>query len=358
MRKKIMIFLLATMTAILFSIMTPVTANPSSNYRTLSISSDPPGDLWMVSGNGEKVNITAGNRAQIRTMAGNHIRVRTNESCQICVNECDNNPVGPILNQTRATNRYMNITMNCTCEMNATMFRNYTNQQLEGLGNVSTFRWAWYDEAQFRWQYAEQNWVEKTSSGATVFCNTTHFSIWTILAPENNPTPGNPFDAPNGTGFALQAGNMYQLRTQSGFAIQIKLNAGAEMTINEYENSPQAMNRERHRIRTQTMALELNDSSVQFQANLSYQFTEQKQNQYGVQNKNKLKFMFFNETTDKWEEARHQWLEGETLYCNTTHFSLWTIAEEESSDSIPGFTIVPLFLAIIPVIIIRIKRRS
>ncbi|MHA2246698.1 MAG: hypothetical protein ACXADY_17275, partial [Candidatus Hodarchaeales archaeon] len=206
-----------------------------------------------------------------------------------------------------------------------------------------------------------QNWVEITSDGASVLCNTKHFSIWTILAAENpdsNPTPGIPFNCQNGTGFAVQAGNRYQIQTQSGFSLQLKLNQSSEVTVTEFENSPQTM-KQKHQIRTKTINVEMNNSA-QVQANFSYTFTNQIQNQLGVKNMEKLKFMFYNESSETWEAPKHQWLEGNTLYCNTTHFSLWTIAEEDEDvdeSSIPGFTIFPLILAF-AVLLMKSKKRK
>lgn len=366
MKKKPMILFLLTFFVILTSMMKVIGGTDSLEDTMLSSSKDPPVEPWLTSGKGEKVNVSAGDHAQIRTMSKNHIRLRVNECVQLCINESDENPVGPLLNRTRAVNRFMHITMNGTCALNATMYRNYTNQELEGLGNVSTFRWAWFNETKFQWEYTHHNWVEKSSEGAAVYCNTTHFSVWTILAPESevqkNPTPGTPFNSQNGTGFAVQAGNMYQIRTQSGFALELKFNQSAEVKITEYEKSPQQMTQSRHQIRTQTMAIELNTSKVQIQANFSFTFTNQIKNQLGIQNMEKLKFMFYNESSEKWEAPKYQWLEGETLHCNTTHFSLWTIAEEETSDSttdsIAGFSIITLFLGVIPVLLLRLKRRS
>ncbi len=324
--------------------------------------SDPPTEPWISAGNGERINITAGNRSQIRTQEGNQIQLRVNECIQLCINESEINPVGPLLNRTRAVNTYMHIYLNGTAMMNATMFRNYTNQELIGLGNVSTFRWAWFNAVENQWQYAVHNWVEITPNGAAVFCNTTHFSVWTILAeadePLNkNPTPGTPFNAQNGSAFAVQGGNNYQIKTQFGFSIQMKLNKGANVTITEYETPIHQMTRARHQIRTQTMSIELNDSSIQVQANFSFTFTNQIKNQLGVKNMNKLKFMFYNESSDEWEAPKHQWIEGDTLNCNTTHFSIWTVAEEEDVEATFGFEIVPFFLALLPLFLIRSKRK-
>lgn len=342
-----------------------------------AITADPPDKPWLTAGNGEKINITAGNRTQIRTTAGNHIQIQTKQNTRLQINESETNPAGQLPNQTQAVNCFMHIELNGTVAMNATMFRNYTNAELSELGNVSTFRWAFYNTSTFRWQYAHRNWVELTTDGASVYCNTTHFSIWTILMPsieespdaDGNPTPGTPFNAKNGTGFAVKAGNMYQIQTQSGFMIQMKLNQSSEMTITEYKNALHAMNQEHHQIRTQVMALEIN-SSAQIQANLSYTFTNQVRTQLGIQNKEKLKFMFYNESSNSWEAPKSQWLDNETLYCNTTHFSLWTIAEEvtevsgttedtgkTTTSSTPGFVFLSLAGILIPLLLLKFKKR-
>lgn len=173
--------------------------------------------------------------------------------------------------------------------------------------------------------------------------------------PPNNPTPGTPFEAQNESAFTVMAENKYQIKTQSGFNVQLRLNLSANITITEFNQSKYAMTQNQYQVRTKTMAIEVNDSSIQIQANLSYTFTNQKQNQFGIKNIEKLQFMFYNETSSAWEAPKNQWLEEETLYCNTTHFSLWTIAEDESSNGgIPGFTFLGLTsLIIVSAIVIR-----
>ncbi len=335
----------------------PVTASTNPDSFLVLSTEDPQPPEWQTVGNGEKLNLTARNRYQIRTQSGNQLRIQVNDCVQLRINESDENPAGILPNRTRAINKYMHLTMNQTCLMNATMFRNFTSQQLLQLGNASTFQWAYYNEYSYQWEYAYENWVEYRPDGATVYCNTTHFSVWVILAPGvGNPTPGVPFTPENGTGFAVQAGNLYKIQTQSGFTIQVQLQEAAQINITEYDDSPKVMNQNRMRIRTKTMAVELN-TSVQLQANFSYTFTNQIKNQLGVKNMEKLRFMFFNETLEEWQAPKHQWIEGETLYCNTTHFSLWTIAEDEGDTSIPGFEFFSILLAIVPVVVIKSRRK-
>ena len=345
---------------ILSSISQGVAANKYANKKA-SVEVDPPTDGWMNVENGTRVNITAGNRTQLRTQSGTQIQLRTQDNVFLRLNETNKNPAGPLPNQTRNVIRFMNVELNGTTAMNATMFRNFTNVELNGLGNVSTFRWAYYNEESFEWQYAYENWIEHRPDGAAVLCNTTHFSTWVIIAaveeapPIDKPNPGSPYSSTNGTSFALQNGSRYQVHTQSGFSLQLQLNKSAEVTVTEYEDSPKVMNRERHRIRTQTMRIELN-TSAGINATFAYEFTNQIRNQLGVKNLEKLKFMFFNETSNEWEAPQNQWIVGDTLYCNTTHFSLWTVAEEENASSTPSFTLLPLLGTLAAIIAIR-KRR-
>jgi hypothetical protein len=319
---------------------------------------EPPLLPWTNVENGSRVNISAGFRHQLRIQNGTLIRLHVNESVQLQLNVCDQNSAGPLPNKTRAMHRYMHIELNHTIAMNATMFCNYTFAEI-GDGNVSTYRWAFFNTETYQWEYAFQNWIEHTPTGATVYCNTTHFSLWTILASEetanSNPVPGTPFNSQNGTAFSLQAGNQYQIKTQHGFSLQLQMNKSVAVTITEYETSPKVMTQARHQIKTQTMAIELNESA-EINAQFSYTFTNQIRNQLGIKNMEKLKFMFFNESINTWETPKNQWIQGDTLFCNTTHFSLWTIAEEESVSATPGFTIIPLLFALVPIFIL--KRRK
>jgi hypothetical protein len=317
---------------------------------------NPPVDPWTNVLNGTRVNIAAGNRTHLRFHNGTQIQLQVNESVQLQINETKTNPTGDVIpSQMHVVRRYLHIELNGTVSMNATMFHNYTNAELSELGNVSTFRWAWYNEETHEWQYAEENWVEITPEGATVFCNTDHFSIWTIFVaetPVRNPSPGTPFNPDNGTGFMVMENSQYQIKTQSGFSLQLQLNKTGEVTVSEFEESPKNMNRQRHQIRTQVMNITTNVSAG-INATFSYQFNNQSQ----YENLEQLKFMFYNETSGAWEAPKNQWLEGDTLYCNTTHFSLWTVAEEEvDASATPGFTIVPLLAVFLTLVAPRRKK--
>jgi hypothetical protein len=315
-------------------------------------------DPWQNVTDGQRVNITAGQRHQFRTQAGNLIRLQVNASVQLRLNESEDNPAGPLLNGTRAVNRYMHLELNCSCEMNATLMRNFTHAELGLLqGDVSQFRWAFYNETSAQWQYAFNNWVQMTNKGATVGCDTDHFSIWTILAPaQGNPNPGTPFDAPNGTAFALQNGSTYQIRTQNGYQIQVQIGKDVELNITEH-GTYQYQNRiqNRYRLQTQFMTIHMNESAP-LNATLSREFTQGELN--NIQNRSRLRFMFYNESSGAWEAPQYQWLEGNTLYCNTTHFSTWTILEDVGVVATPGFELLSVFLALIPVVVLVFLKRK
>ncbi len=363
MKKKLSIPITLIFGVLLLSFVSQAASADTYVVKQAIATADPPTDGWQNVENGVRVNISAGNRTRLRTQNGTQIRLRTQENVSLHLTETDDNPEGPLPNKTRNVIRFMNVELNGTTAMNATMFHNFTHVELTGLGNYSTFRWAYYNEESFEWQYAYENWVEERPDGAAVFCNTTHFSTWVILAPQvvdappvDKPNPENAYNSKNGTAFALQGGNRYQIRTQSGFSLQIQLNKSAEVTVTEYEESPQLMNRERHRIRTQTMSVELN-CSAGINATFAYEFSHENRTQMGIKNMEKLKFMFYNETSNEWEAPKNQWIEGDTLYCNTTHFSLWTIAEEEvDSSSTPSFTLLPLLGTLATIIIIRRRK--
>ncbi|MFX0171370.1 MAG: Heimdall-CTERM domain-containing surface protein, partial [Candidatus Hodarchaeota archaeon] len=78
----------------------------------------------------------------------------------------------------------------------------------------------------------------------------------------------------------------------------------------------------------------------------------------GVKNMEKLKFMYYDEATDEWTAPKYQWFEGDTLYCNTTHFSLWTISEDVSNNSTPGFEVFPVLLTLVLSIPILYKKKK
>jgi len=363
MNKKYSLPLLLFVGLLLLTTFNQGVATGQNKHQKIVAETTPPVDPWTNMDNGTRLNIDAGNRTQLRTLNGTQLRLQVNESVQLRLNESKANPAGELPSETRAVNRFLHIELNGTVAMNATMFHNYTNAELSELGNVSTFRWAWYSEENHQWEYADPNWVEHTAEGATVYCNTTHFSIWTILAsvdlteePVRNPTPGTPFNPDNGTGFMVMANTQYQIKTQSNFTLQFQLNKSVEVTVSEYSDSPKNMNQQRHQVRTQVMNVSIN-ASAGIDAKFSYEFTNQKMNQLGVENIENLKFMFFNETSNEWEAPKNQWLDGDTLYCNTTHFSLWTVAEEEvDASSTPGFTIIPFLAAFIAFFAIRRRK--
>ena len=303
---------------------------------------------WQNSTNGEHLEVQAGAMNRIRTQNQNHIMLQVNQSAQICVNESTENPAGPLLAQTRAMIRYMSIELNQTRTMNATMFHNFTNSDLAE-GNIYSYSWAFFNESTGNWQYV-YSWVETTHNGAALFCNTDHFSVWTILAPEPGPNPGTPFEVANATTYQLQNGSMYQLRSSSGFEVQFQFNANVSVTITDTDEAPfQVQSQFRNRFQTKSMNISVDAAQYKVNATLAKQLKVEESEM------SKYRFAYYDEVKEDWEVPENQWNEGTKLYCNTTHFSTWTIVEETTSG-IPGFEVEVLLVALTPIAILSLVR--
>jgi len=343
-----------------------------SDYTIImtKISPGPDGEGWNNVTNGNKINVSVGIRNQFRTMSGNCIMLQVNESVELLLNETEENPAGPIMTQLRAVNQFMQIELNCTCEMNATLSREFTFAELGELkGNVLEFRWAFFNISTNEWQYALLNKVQATLGGYNISCETDHFSTWTIIAPGPNPNPGTPFSAGNGAPFNMSAGNQYQVKTQSGFALALEFNASVEMTIteddtNQYQNKIQAQ----HKVRTMFMNIALNSTDVAINATLEREFTNSELSQLKITNMTQLRFTYYDEVSGQWKIPENQTIVGNKISCKTNHFSTWSIVEveepvdTEDSDSIPktgviGFEFLAL-LALVPVVIVFRNHKS
>ena len=343
--KKFLAFLTVVMATLMLSF-TVIDASTSVEKSFVPVSFDLSQEetyQWQNITNGQNIAVQNGSMNRIRTQNRNHIMLQVNQSAQICVNESTENPAGPLLAQTRSMTRFMSIELNQTRTMNATMFHNFTNYDLVDC-NVYSYSWAFFNETSYQWQYVN-SWVVNNPNGAALFCNTDHFSVWTILAPEQGPNPNIPFECVNATTYQLQNGSRYQLQSSSGFEIQFQFSANVSVTITDTDEAPfQVNNQFRNRVQTKFMNVSVNAEQYQVNATLAKDLKVQEGDM------NKYKFAYYDEVKEDWETPENQWNVGTKLYCNTTHFSVWTIVEEESSG-VPGFEIDVILMAITPIAI-------
>ncbi|MFW9994067.1 MAG: hypothetical protein ACFFD4_18630 [Candidatus Odinarchaeota archaeon] len=303
-------------------------------------------------GNGTNFQLKANGTYQIR----NQYNFRLNLTCDC---DCEMNMTqyqyyGEAPQGVRTMNRYMKIETNQTqAQVNATLAWKIGDDELEGM-NRTTLRFAFHNGSTNMWQHVEQNWQE----GDTVFCNTNHFSMWTITgeladAPGGNPTPGSPFQTSNGTSFQLQAGERYQLRTQSGFQLNMSANAQVNMSITECSSNPVGNLSQNQKQLGYFWNFSL-EGTAGIQA--TFEWTFQNSDIAGL-NRSTLRFAYYDENSNSWKDAEKCWIEGNTLYGNTTHFSTWTVIAEEESEpttaDTPGFTwligLLALAVALVPV---------
>ena len=147
----------------------------------------------------------------------------------------------------------------------------------------------------------------------------------TVLA--SNPTPNIPFQAQNNTGMQIIAGEQYQIQTQSHIQLTLQLSEQAQVNITEYDKPIRQYNQDRLRLRTKTFSVECNNTQAGIQAQFAYNFAILNESA-----KNILRFMYYDEVGDTWMAPKTQWFEGNTLYCDTTHFSLWAVMESLTGD--------------------------
>ncbi|MHA2297048.1 MAG: hypothetical protein ACXAEU_17465 [Candidatus Hodarchaeales archaeon] len=295
-------------------------------------------------GNGSNFQVQAGNRYQIRTQSGFRLNMSVDTNVEMNVTEYECYPEGPS-DGNKTMNRFMKIEMNQTADVNATMGWEISDEELNGL-NRTTLKFAFHNGTRNAWQHVTQNWQE----GNMVYCNTTHFSTWTItgeLQQGGNPSPSTPFQAGNGTQFQVQAGERYQIQTQSGFKLNMSSDATAGMTVTECDNNPAGQITQNRKQLGNFWNLSL-EGTGGVQATLEWAF---KEGDIQGLNRETLKFAYYDENANTWKNGETNWIEGNTVYCNTTHFSIWTIIGDVETQSTPGFTWLIGFVALVAVII-------
>lgn len=319
--------------------------------------------------------LTPGLLNRLMTQNRAYITVEVDQVVELTVTEeCDPTET-QLLNGTLSMQRYMHIELNQSCIMNAVMFRNFTNGELSQYGNViiEQAKWAYYNQTMNQWQYANENWVEITEDGISVIGKTDHFSLWTIIVPKvvvdtqgppETPAPETPYDSTNGTPFQLQNGSLYQIKTQAGFELQLQFNASVQVNITETDETQKTIqNQFRNRVKAKFMNVEINITDYECNATLSKEFTDNELSQLQIQNRTQLRFAYHNDDTGEWVIPENQWHVGDKLYCNTTHFSEWTIVEEIEEDTdddgtAPGFEFFVAMIGLLPLAVYLTKKQK
>lgn len=316
--------------------------------------------------------LTPGLVNRLRTQNRAYITVEVDQTVELTITEEYDTTETPLMNGTLSMQRYMHIELNQSCNMDAVMYRNFTNGELAQYGNVilEQAKWAYYNYTMNQWQYANENWVEAIEDGISVIGKTDHFSLWTIIVPKvlqtppETPAPQTPFDSTNGTPFQLMNGSLYQIRTQAGFELKLQFNASVQVNITETDETQKTIqNQFRNRVKAEFMNVEINITNYEVNATLCKEFTDNELTQLQIQNRTELRFAYHNDDTGEWEIPMNQWFVGDKLYCNTTHFSEWTIVDKEVEDTdddgtAPGFEFFVAMIALLPLAVYLSKKQE
>ncbi len=287
---------------------------------------------------GTPVTLIPGEELILETPAGVTIELVVGEDVNISVVESTDLPAeaGAIPDEAYGIGLYLTIELNDSeVDVEATLSLPYDSSTLpEGVAEEQLYL-AFYDEATSEWQ-SVPSWVD-TNNGS-VYGNTTHFSIWTVLGidqgpPIDIPTPDIPFEIPgNGTLISLIPGEALILQTPSGVMVNLTVGEGVSISINETTINPAGeLPAEASSLGTY-LEIEFNETDVDVEATLAMPYTDGDLPLDVTEEQ--LYFAFYNAQTGEWQGIP-SWVDtvGNVVYANTTHFSTWTVlGETESTD--------------------------
>jgi hypothetical protein len=290
---------------------------------------------------GSPVTLEPGKSLSLETPSGVGINLVVGESVDISVIESSDLPAeaGELPAESYGLGLYLSIELSDpSVEVDATLSMPFDITSLPTDVAAEELAFAFYDAATGEWR-GVPSWVD-TAEGK-VYGKTDHFSTWTVMQnpplpiPEM-PTPGVPFEVPtNGSPVELVPGEKLMLTTPSGVAINLTVGEGVTISINETTINPVGVELpEATPSLGVYLDIELNDS-VDVEATLAMPFSDGDLPP-GVA-KEQLQFAFYDAATGEWTGVP-SWVEGNTVYANTTHFSTWTVIASSDDGAEPSTT--------------------
>ncbi|MHA1974585.1 MAG: hypothetical protein ACTSW1_16415 [Candidatus Hodarchaeales archaeon] len=296
-----------------------------------------PGVPFLIPGNGSSVELIPGEQLILETPSGVSVSLTVNESVSISINETNTLPktADKLPNDTFGIGVYLEIETNVTTNLNATLSLPYDQSDLPPGVAEEQLYFAFYNASTGEWQ-GVPSWVD-TNKGE-IYGNTTHFSTWTVMAPQQGPPldipkPGIPFEVPvNGTPVTLVPGESLILETPSGIQISLIVGKGVNISINVTTNNPAGDLPTNATSIGKYLQIELNDSDVEVDATLSMPYQDGDIPPGAAEEQ--LYFVFYNASTGQWQGVP-SWVDttNNIVYANTTHFSTWTVLGETESTT-------------------------
>lgn len=315
-----------------------------------------------------EINVTLDPTLKPKTLS---LSIEPNQNMSLAINMSGIPPKAEMV-QTQSLNFYLGLEANATLQLTA-QIRLHINQtalsqELNREINASRLTWQYYNLNEHEW-VTVPSWIQNNY----LTCNTTHFSSWTITqlgaAPGESYGSGNYSEIPGAPGEAMQynktsttpSGETHQVQSGEPTLFQyrnmtmlmnctqncsVTLTADPNLTpktlglsVEPIQNMSLALNMSRSPLEgAQIMERSLNfylgiesnaEVSLQAQIKLLINQTQLNQELSRVVNASNLTWLCWNRTQEQWKPVDSFMDQNGYLVCNTTHFSLWTVAEAE-----------------------------
>ncbi|MFW9929549.1 MAG: hypothetical protein ACFFD1_09175, partial [Candidatus Thorarchaeota archaeon] len=143
------------------------------------------------------------------------------------------------------------------------------------------------------------------------------------------------------------------------FQLNVSFNKAVEMNMTESSSNSKPDLPTNMKGTGKFISIDVNDSAVTIEATLAYQIM--KTDLPSSVDPFKLQFAYYKDSANAWQVAT-SWVEEidantYMVYANTTHFSTWTIVEQETTETtsnVNGFVMISLLL---PVTLLVVKKR-
>ena len=291
------------------------------NYQKSSVDVDVPG-------NGSRIQIKAKDQVQLHLRDQLQINLSLQEHAELCINISESNPQGTMQNNTFRYRNYYQLELNKSTQLQARFTIQINRSELPKGFDSQKLSWAYYNNYTNSWDFSF-SWLIDNQDELTT--DTTHFSVWAVLALPQN-TPPTPITAQgNGTIIKLKAQQQYQIKLESQFQINASFGSDIEFSINESTTSQYQYTFENHYRYGNFWSMETNNSLVEINATFGFPYDPNLLP--SDVNPAQLRFYYYNTSMNQWQSAI-SWVNQiqKMVYTSTNHFSLWTIFVDINSS--------------------------
>lgn len=153
-----------------------------------------PNEMNNIEGNGTPIKVQAGNTYRFKTQNKFQLNVSFDKNVEMNITEPEQNQIqNRIQNLTQSmiqTRKYVQIEINdSSAEIQATLCFEFTNSELDDSIDPFKLQFAYYNEKTYKWEKVSSKVEEIENGKYMVSADTTHFSLWTVVAEEDQTEP-------------------------------------------------------------------------------------------------------------------------------------------------------------------------